>query len=633
MKLLAFPALLLATAAIAQNSQPSALPVAQSVPAPRDVAYPGTIQIEVDATDIQHATFRTRQTIPVAGPGPLTLLFPKWLQGNHAPRGEIEKVAGLTFTANGRPLPWRRDPYDVHAFHLDVPAGARAIVASFDFVSATDSNQGRVVITPDMLNLQWNSVTLYPAGYYSRRIPVEARVTYPAGWTAASGLPATRSGAVYRYEKTDYETLLDSPVFAGRYFRSEQLAPDVRLNMVADAPEKLAATPEQIDAHKRLVDQALKLFGARHYDRYEFLLALTDQMGSIGLEHHRSSENGVDPDYFLKWNDGPGRRNLLPHEFAHSWNGKYRRPAGLWTPDTNTPTRNSLLWVYEGQTQFWGYVLGARSGLFSKQETLDAFASIAAGLDAGRPGRTWRSMEDTTYDPIVAARRPKPWTSWQRPEDYYNEGMLVWLEVDATLRRLTGGQRGMDDFARAFFGGRDGDWGTVTYTLDDIVATLNGIAPHDWAGLLNARQYETVVGAPLAGFTASGYTLVYTDEPTPYWKDVEKRSKGLDLSYSGGFALDSAGKVTSVVWDGPAYKAGLTVGASIVGVNDRPYSADALKEAIVAAKGGKAPVRLMVRKFDRFANLSLDWTGGLRYPRLQKTGTGEGPLDRLLAPR
>jgi predicted metalloprotease with PDZ domain len=398
--------------------------------------------------------------------------------------------------------------------------------------------------------------------------------------------------------------------------------------MVADEPTDLAATPAQIDAHKRLVDQALKLFGTQHYDNYEFLMALTENLGGIGLEHHRSSENSVDTDYFLKWSDGPGRRSLLPHEFVHSWDGKFRRPAGLWTPDHNTPTRNSLLWVYEGQTQFWGYVLAARSGLFSKQETLDALASIAATLDA-RPGQAWRHLEDTTYDPVISARRPKGWVSWQRSEDYYNEGMLIWLEVDAILRRVTAGQRGMDDFARAFFGLRDRDWGVVTYTVEDIVQTLNGLAPYDWAGFFEARQFEAKPAAPMAGFTESGYRLAFTPEPTPYWKDVEKRGKLTDFSFSGGFTIDKDRKVTGVIWDGPAFKAGLTVGHEIVGVNDKPATPDLIKEAIAA----KRPARLLVRKFDAFDTLTLDWTGGLRYPRFEKTGAGEGALDRLLAPR
>jgi predicted metalloprotease with PDZ domain len=617
---------------LAENSRPEAIPAAAQVPASRDVPYPGTIRLDIDATDVTRGIFRVKESIPVDKAGPLTLLFPKWIQGNHAPRGEIDKLAGLVVTANGRAVTWQRDPYDVYAFHIDVPQGAKTVEIAFKFLSATAPNQGRMVMTPAMLNLQFQSVSLYPAGYYARQIPIQATVRYPEGWRAFSGLPSTAAAGFYRYEKTSYETLLDSPVFAGKYARQEQLSSDVRLNIVADEAADLAATPEQIDAHRRLVDQAVKLFGAQHYDKYEFLFALSDQMGGIGVEHHRSSENGVDSDYFTKWNDGPGRRNLLPHEFTHSWNGKFRRPAGLWTPDHNTPTRNSLLWVYEGQTQFWGYVLGARSGLFTKQETLDALASIAATLDQ-RPARQWRGLEDTTYDPVISARRPKGWVSWQRSEDYYNEGMLIWLEVDATLRRLTNGQRGMDDFAHAFFGIRDRDWGVVTYTFDDIVHTLNGIASYDWAGLLNARLHEHAEGAPMKGFTESGYRLVFTSEPTPFFKDAEKRSKGTDLSYSGGFSVDKDRKISSVIWEGAAYKAGLTVGTEIVAVGNKPYSADTMKEAITAAASAKEPIRLLVRNFDQYHEVPLDWHGGLRYPRLEKFGTGEGALDRLLAPK
>ncbi len=320
------------------NSAPQPAPIADTIPAAADQPYPGTITLNVDATDTQRGIFRVTETIPVAKAGPTVLLYPAWLPGKHAARGEIEKLAGLVFKAGGKVIPWRRDPVDVFAFHLDVPEGAKAIEATFQFISATKANQGRVVMTPEMLSLQPNSVSLYPAGYFTRQIPIQMTVKYPAGWTAAGAVPAKVSGSTYAYDRTNYEILVDSPVLAGRHGKTWPLSDRVTLAAFADTPDSLAATPAQIDAHKRLVDQAVKTFGAQHYDRYTFLLSLTDQLGSIGLEHHRSSENGVTPGYFTDWNDGPGRRNLLPHEFVHSWNGKFRRGADAWTPDFRTPT-------------------------------------------------------------------------------------------------------------------------------------------------------------------------------------------------------------------------------------------------------------------------------------------------------
>ncbi|TKD50856.1 M61 family metallopeptidase [Sphingomonas baiyangensis] len=626
--------LLAATSASAQvrNTQAQPIPVEQNIPAPRDVPYPGgVIRLEVDATDTARGIFRVKQTIPVAEAGRMTLLMPEWLPGKHGPRGEIEKLAGLSIKAGGRELRWLRDPANVYAFHVDVPQGVRQLDVGFQFLSATAPDQGRIVVTPDMMNLQFEMVSLYPAGYFTRQIPIEASVTYPAGWTAVSGLPATKQGATYRYQRTDYETLQDSPVFAGRHYREFKLSDRVDLNVFADTPEELAATPEQIAAHQRLVDQAVKLFGAQHYDRYEFLLAITDTMGGIGLEHHRSSENGVRPGYFTEWAKGPGSRNLLPHELVHSWNGKYRRGADLYTADFATPMRNSMLWVYEGQTQFWGYVLQARSGIVDKATTLDQLAGIAASLDA-RTGREWRPLIDTTNDPIISARRPKGWVSWQRSEDYYNEGLLVWLEVDAKLRELSGGRRSMDDFARAFFGVYDGDWGVLTYDFDDVVETLNRIQPFDWAAHLRSRVWEVNERAPLAGFTANGYRLVYTEEPAPHVK-ANEASGALDLTYSLGLVVTSDGEVAGVRWNGPAFAERIDVATRIVSVNGAEYSHTRMKAAITAAKGGRAPVRLMVQEGETYREVAIDYREGLRYPRLEKIGTGEGGLDRLLAPR
>ncbi|MCJ8158337.1 M61 family metallopeptidase [Sphingomonas sp. LaA6.9] len=631
-RLIALPLLLASTSAFAQNSLSQPAPLTDTIAAPVDAPYPGTMTLDIDATDVQRAIYRVKQTIPVAKPGPMTLLFSKWLPGKHAPRGEVEKLAGLKVMAGGKLLPWRRDNLDVYAFHIDVPAGAARLDLSFDFVSATDEDQGRIVITPAMMNLQFEQVSLYPAGYFTRRIPVKATVKYPDGWKAASGLPATANGSTYSYQATDYETLIDSPVFAGRHFRQEQLTDRVRLNIVADEAKYLAAKPEHIAAHRRLVEQAVKLFGVQHYDKYEFLLALTDEMGGIGLEHHRSSENGVNPEYFTEWDKGPGRRNLLPHELTHSWNGKHRRPAGNWTPDFRTPMNNDLLWVYEGQTQFWGYVLGARSGLFSKQETLDALAAIAATLD-NRAGLQWRPLGDTTNDPVITPRKPKGWTSWQRSEDYYNGGMLVWLEADTIIRRLSGGSKSIDDFARSFFGGRDGDWGVSTYDFNAVAAALNGVVAYDWTSFLTQRVTENAGGAPLKGLTDAGYRLVYTEEPSSFITDGERRAKNSDLSFSLGLTVKNSGEVSQVMWDGPAFNAGLRVSDKIVAVAGNAYSDDRIKEAITAARSGKTPVRLLIQSGDRYRDVEIAYSGGLRYPRLEKAGNGAATLDRLLEPK
>jgi len=628
---IALPAAVLAQP-IPGNSAPQPVPIVDTIPAARDIAYPGAMTLDVDATDIARGIFSVKQTIPVVQAGPMTLLYPQWLPGNHRPAGAIPNLAGLAFTADGKPVPWTRDPVDVYAFHIDVPAGAKAIVASFQFLSPTAGNQGRIQMTPEMLSLQWEDVSLYPAGYYTRQISVDASVTYPSGWTAASGLPSSKRGAAYRYATTNYETLVDSPVIAGKYYRAIPLTDRVTLDVLADDPRELAATPEQIEAHKNLVTQAVKLFGAQHYDNYHFLLTISDKLGGIGLEHHRSSEDGVDPGYFTKWSDGPGGRNLLPHEYTHSWNGKFRRGADLWTPDYRTPMRDSLLWVYEGQTQFWGYMLQARSGLVSKQDTLDGLAFIAAYYD-NLPGREWRPLIDTTNDPIISARRPKPWSSYQRSEDYYNEGLLMWLDADSIIRKQSNGAKSMDDFAKAFFGIRDGDWGEVTYTFDDVVKTLDTVVPYDWAGFLKTHLYDTSKRAPLAGFTNNGYELTYTDQRSDYLKNREAVRKYVDLSYSLGLTTDNDGEVGSVIWNGPAFKQDIDSGTKIVAVNGKAFSSDGIRDAITAAKGKGPAVELLLKSGDLYRTVKIDYHGGLRYPTLKKTGTGTTGLDRLLAPK
>lgn len=623
--------------AFAQNSRPQPTPIADTIPAARDTPYPGTITLDIDATDTRRGIFSVRERVPVPAGGHVVLLYPKWLPGNHSDTGQIDKLAGLKMSSGGKPVAWQRDPVDVYAFHVDLPRGARAVDIELQFLSPTVPAQGRVVMTPDALRLQWNAMSLYPAGYFTRQIPVEATVRYPDGFTAAAALPAKASGSTYRYARTDYETLVDSPVMAGRYFKSFALTPQVTLDVVADTPDQLAATPAQIDAHRRLVDQSLKLFGARHYDDYHFLLSISDRLGGIGLEHHRSSEDGVGIGYFTDWDGSVQSRDLLPHEFTHSWNGKFRRPADLWTPDYRVPMRGSLLWVYEGQTTFWGNVLAARAGLTTKQEALDAIAAAMAGLEA-TSGRVWRSLADTTADPVIAYSSPKAWIGWQRGKDYYPEGMAVWLEIDAVLRRVSGGTKSIDDFARAFFGDRDGDWGVVTYDLADVTATLHRIEPrHDWQRLITQRLTETGAAAPLNGLAENGYRLTYSDTPSAFIKAGEKQRKRTDLAYSIGLVIGRDGEILNVGWDSAAYKAGLVVGETIVSVDGVAYSGDVLKAAITAAKGdgraAAAPITLIVKQGDRIEERRVDYHAGLRYPQLSKIGTGESGLDRLLTAR
>jgi len=638
MRSMMFLLLLASTAASAQlppaftKAEPSAK--RDTIPAARDIPYPGTIRLNVDATDIERRIFTVREHIPVPGPGDFVLLYPKWLPGAHSPSGKINKVAGLKVSADGRRLTWRRDTLDVYAFHVDVPRGADSIDVEFQFLSPTSEDQGRIVMTPDMASIQWIATSLYPAGYYTRNIPVQATLKVPAGWTVATALRQASGGgtSTIAYAAVSYEILADSPAIAGLHHRRIPLSRDVALEVIADNESELAASEPIVALHRNLVTQAVKLLGAQHYDHYDFLFTISDNLGGSGLEHHRSSEDGVKRGYFTDWENAQSDRNLLPHEYVHSWNGKYRRGADLWTPDFRTPMEGSLLWVYEGQTQFWGYVLDARSGMLSKQDTLDALASIAATYDA-TPGRAWRPLVDTTEDPPIAQRAPQPWRSWQRSEDYYNEGLLIWIDVDRIIRERSGGRRSIDDFARAFFGMNDRDYGELTYRIEDVAATLQQVQPYDWAGYLDRRLNSYTEHAPLEGIEEGGYRLVYTDEPTGWFKAGEKKRKNVDLSFSGGFTVSTKdAKVTGVVWDSPAFDAGLTVGTQIMAVNGRAFDPDLLKAAIEAASGTRAPVKLLVQSGDSFRTVDLDWHGGLRYPRLQPTAGGKGTLDALLKP-
>jgi predicted metalloprotease with PDZ domain len=623
--------------ALAQAPGPEPAPATSAIVAPKDIPYPGAIHLDVDATDIERHIFRVHETLPVRGGESLVLFYPQWLPGEHSPGGHIDALAGLAIYASGVRVEWRRDLVDVYAFHVNVPSGATTLDLSFQLLSPVNDSEGRVVMTPDMLNLQWNAVVLYPAGYFARQIPVDPSVRLPEGWQLATALEtASDSSGVTTFKRVSLNTLVDSPIFAGRYFKRLDLDPGgsapVHLDIVADHADLLEVKPEQLAAHRALVEQAYKLFGSHHYDHYDFLLALTDKLGDIGLEHHQSSEDGTVPDYFMEWDKNATERSLLPHEFTHSWNGKFRRPADLWTPNFNVPMRDDLLWAYEGQTEYWGYVLEARAGLVSKQQALDALAATAAAYDH-TVGREWRTLQDTTNDPIAAMRAPLPWKSWQRSEDYYAESELMWLDADTLIREQSGGRRSLDDFARTFFGVGDGSFVTRTYVFGDIVTALNSVEPYDWATFLRARLDGHGPGAPLDGITRGGYKLVYTDTPTDYFKLSEANRKRTNLMYSLGMTVNSEGRLTEVLWEGPAYKAGLTVGTEIIAVNGIEFDPDRLKSAITDAHKSGAAIELLIKNGDHYRTMHIDYHDGLRYPHLERVDGTPARLDEIFSPR
>jgi len=623
--------------ALAQYATPVAAPLPPAIAAPTATSYPGEIGLNVDATDVERHIFRIHETLPVAGSGPLTLLYPRFIPGDHGPTGPLPTLAGLIIKANGKPVEWLRDTVNVYAFHLTIPAGASRLDIEFQYLSPTDDDQGRIVTTPNMLDIQWNPEVLYPAGVTARGITLHPQITLPAGWHYGTALETqSADGAKVVFKPVTLNVLLDSPLYAGKYFSRIDLAPGssvpVHLDVVADRAEDLVVKPDDLKAHRNLVTQAVRNFGSQHYNHYDFLLSLSDEMGGEGLEHHRSSENGVDRVYFTDLEGAAADRDLLPHEYTHSWNGKFRRPADLYSPDFNIiPERDSLLWVYEGQTQYWGQVLAARSGILNAAQIRDSFALFAA-MEQASVGRTWRNLQDTTNDPIINMRRPLGWRSYSREEDYYTEGLLIWLDADTLIREKSNNTRSLSDFARGFFGMEDGNWSVKTYEFADIVAALNAVQPYDWANFLRTRLDGHGPGAPLDGLARGGYKLVFTAEKSAFQKSEEGKRKDSSFTYSIGISLGKDNDI-AVQWGSPAFQAGLASGGKLLAVNgvalDDP---DQLAAIITDAKTSKAPIELLVQDGKHFRDVKIDYHGGLRYPHLERIPGTPDRLDDILAP-
>jgi predicted metalloprotease with PDZ domain len=628
---------LIAPLALSQTSYvgPQAVPLPPPIVTPVDKPYPGTIQLLVDASDTSRRIIQVKETIPVAG-GDLTLLYPQWIPGTHSPTGPISKFAGLVITSDGQRVDWVRDRVDVYAFHVHVPKGVKSLDVAYQYLpplSSQSGREGRVSFSSKIIDLAWNTVVLYPAGHYSRDITYSPSIRLPQNWHYATALELDgQKGDVVQFKNTTLNTLVDSPLYGGINYKRVDLSTGsdnpVFLDVFSDEPGDLAITPEELQLHRNLTQQAQALYASHHYNHYDFLLLLSDEVGGIGLEHHQSSEDGAGRDYFTDWAGGIGGRDLLGHEYTHSWNGKFRRPADLWTPNFNVPMQDDLLWVYEGLTEYYGFVLTARSGMRSPEQTRDMIALITAGFEDS-PGRTWRPLVDTTNQPTISQRSAVSWVSWQRPEDYYTEGMLIWLDADTKIREMSNGKKSLDDFAKLFFGIDNGSFITRTYTLDDVVSALNQTQPYDWAGFLKTRVYDLAPKVPEDGITRGGYKLIYNDTQADWIKRASGR-RGDSFATSLGFSVGPDGALSNVNWDSVAFKAGLAPGIQLMAVNDKAYSGETLRAAIVTAEKDTAPIQLLFKKDGVFRTYSLDYHNGLRYPHLERVADTPARLDDIL---
>jgi predicted metalloprotease with PDZ domain len=596
-----------------------------------------SIQLHVDLTDAPRNIYHAKLSIP-AKPGAMTLVFPKWIPGNHRPSGPIAALTGIRMEAAGKPLAWQRDDVDMYAFHVMVPQATSTIDVSLDAITTNDSaGGGGPAASSNLLDLNWNAVVLYPQGADSDAVEFAASVKLPPGWKFGTALTSTHvSGDEVAFAPVSLTTLVDSPLIAGVHYRRIDLptapgTPAHEMDVIADSEADLEMKPEDLAAYQKLVAETGALFGARHYRQYHFLYTLSDQVGGHGLEHHESNDSVaaertlLDPDLRLLYSD------IVPHEFAHSWNGKYRRPAGLATRNFQDPMTGDLLWVYEGLTDYLGNLLAERIGLTTPEQYREALAATAARLDY-RSGRSWRPLEDTARS-VQSLRLMGPeWSNWRRSLDYYSEGDLIWLEVDGIIRQQTHGKRFLDDFCRRFHGGQSGPPMVVTYTFDDVVRALNEVAAYDWASLLRERVSSTNTHAPLGGIERHGWKLVYNDQPNAMTSAAEKQWKFADFSYSLGFSADKDGKLEDVIVGSAAYQSGLGPGMKLVAVNGHKWSPGVLREALKAAQGTAAPIELLVENSQLFQTYSISYHEGDRNPHLERVSGQPDLLNDLLTP-
>jgi predicted metalloprotease with PDZ domain len=565
--------------------------------------------------------------------GPLTLYYPKWIPGEHAPDGPIANLTGLKFSADGKTIPWDRDLLDVFTFHVDVPTGAEHLDISFDYLEPAGSGAytAGASATDKLVVLSWNQFVLYPAGTFVERLSYETKLILPQGWKFGTPLEiANQSGNQVSFKPVPLNRLVDSPVVAGEYYRVLDITPPGEpihheIDIVADSEAALNMSPEVQQGMVNLVAESGKLFGTRHYRDYHFLLTLSDHVAHFGLEHHESNDSRLPERVLLGPDAGYSVGGLLAHEFVHSWNGKFRRPADLSTPYYEVPMKTDLLWVYEGLTDYLGPMLAARSGLWTPAQYHEVIAGISASLGPGRPGRTWRPLLDTAVaEPGLGFARG--WFNWRRGTDYYDEGDLIWLEVATIINRESHGQKSIDDFCHLFHGGTNDGPQLKTYTFEELLSALNSIAPYDWAGYFHEKLTSTSPDAPVGGIENGGWKVVYTDQPSK----LPGRRGGAGDAYSIGLQVGDDGQVSDSIVGSPAYKAGITSGMKVAAVNGRVYTQELLEDAIKDSKDAANPIVLLVIVDDYYKTAAIDYHGGQRYPHLVRDETKPDYLDDLI---
>ncbi len=596
-----------------------------------------SLTLSVDATEAPRKILHTRETISV-NPGPLTLMYAEWIPGEHMPSGPVIDVAGLHIRADGKDIPWRRDLVDMFAIHTTIPQGSKEIEVTFDFLLPVQSSgySAGASSSSNLLILSWNQVLMYPSSPAPDHIMIHPSLRLPEGWKYGTALTTDRTdGATIHFAAATLNSLIDSPVQAGEHFKRVDITPaggpPHHLDMVSDDESALAITPEQTEHYKRLVAEELSLFGAHHFDHYDFLFTLSDDVAHFGLEHHQSSDDRVDERTLVDNNLFRAHAALLSHEFTHSWNGKFRRPQGLNVANFTRPMQDDLLWVYEGLTEYLGAIISPRSGVRSKQDYLDNMALIAARLD-NEAGRTWRPLQDCADEAVLLYSSRGDWSSWRRGVDFYDEGNLIWLDADVTIRQLSNGTKTLDDFCKKFHGAPSTPAETKPYTFDDVVTTLNSIVKYDWRKFLNDRLQSLSPHAPLGGIEHGGWKLVYTDKENDFESALEEAFGFTDLNYSLGFSLGKTGNINDVAPGSPAAKAGIAPGMRLTAVNGMKYNKLRMDEALETAKSSSAPIQLLVTNGDAYKTYSVDYHAGARYPHLERNSSQPDILSAIIQP-